>query len=261
MKDAEVAGVIIDRLLAFDGADLSGYITAEAKGRYLQHLLETHWEEICGKKIAANCQILKLEEQGSAIVIRAKSSAWANNLFMMKRVLLQKINAFFAGKLQVREMKLQTGNLFQKHIMAQNLASEEEKKAENHSICPRCGAIIRGEKEICSICLRQEKEEKKIRIAELLRIQPWLDYRGIQEYYVCERMLFTVVRDNVSSVYFEKVRQDKATTTEKMLAVMFLTGKKPEEIDEKQFSNAVEYLRKEHGNVSASGNGLYGKNK
>lgn len=112
---------------------------------------------------------------------------------------------------------------------------------------------------MCSICEREQREELRSKLAELLRIQPWLKYKDCLAYYKCDKILFTAVKENLQSYYFERVRCGFADKKESLLAVMFLLEKQPEDITLALYENALTYLRRDQG-VSAFGSRLHGKN-
>ena len=112
--------------------------------------------------------------------------------------------------------------------------------------------------DICSICEREQREELRSKLAELLRIQPWLKYEDCLAYYKCDKILFTAVKENLQSYYFERVRCGFADKKESLLAVMFLLEKQPEDITLALYENALTYLRRDQG-VSAFGSRLHGK--
>lgn len=111
---------------------------------------------------------------------------------------------------------------------------------------------------MCSVCNREHRELERKRIAELLRIEPWLSYEDCLAYYPCDKILFTAVKDNLQNYYFERVRKGFANEKDSLLAVLFLTGRQPQDIDDKLYNNALEYLRRDQS-VSAFGGRLYGK--
>lgn len=230
----------------------------EVKQNYALYLLRSRWQEICGEHLAKNCCIHKLE--GNELVIRTANSLLANELFMMKDLFLQKINAFLLGKVIIKRLSFQAGANIETY-KPRSLAEVEEAVPEPKNFtksCPNCGVIIQSDDELCDVCKRAAKNELIGNIYELLSIQPWLDYKNCLNYYKCDKIIFTAVKDCIRNQYFERVRLGFADDKDKYMAVMLLTGKQPAEIDEKTYFNALEYLRREHY-VSTRRVGLYGK--
>lgn len=247
------AEAVIRRL--FDPRYKDKEIPPAVKYQYLQHYLQSRWEQICGKNLARSCYLQKID--GSEMYICTANSLMANELYMMQGLFLQKINAFLAGRVIIKKIYFHTAGAF----TAREKSWQEEKyvpAAVSYSICPKCGAKMRSELKQCSICAAAEKQELRRRLAELLCIQPWLHYDECQQYYKCDKILFTIIKDDLKNYYFERVRMGYADKKENLLAVLFLTGKHPEELTDSICENSLRYLRRD-SSVSASRSRLYGK--
>lgn len=255
MEKLEVAEDVVKRL--FDPKRQNKYISQEAKKLYIQHILEANWEKICGPNLCSRCCIHKLEK--NTLIIRTESSVWANHLLMMKDLFLQKINAYLLGSLVIKDLKFYSGGVIKRYeAKAQQIADIKQDEQKEVAICSRCGAQILTGGRLCNVCDREEREELKGKIAELLRLEPWLNYENCLKYYKCDKILFTAVRDQVQNSFFEKVRLGRASENDCLMAVMFLTGKRPDEIDDKAYANTLEYLRRDQS-VPAFRVGLHGK--
>lgn len=229
-------------------------IAPEVKYMYLQHFLSDRWEEICGSNLAKNCSVLKLE--GSVLYVRTASSMLASELYIMKNLFLQKINGYLLGSVIVKDIHFVSGGQIKKGKKKQQPETAVQKY--EYAVCPRCGAKMSAGLNICTVCSREEKEKLKADIAELLRLQPWLSYENCLNYYQCDKILFTAVKDGLKNTYFEKVRLGYADSKDSLMAVMLLTGRSPAELDERAYDNALEYLRRDHS-VPASWSRLHGK--
>ena len=215
-------------------------IPREIKVHYQVYYLQEHWEEICGQNLAKHCYADSLE--GSTLTIKTTSSLFANELYMMKKMLLEKINNALAGAFIVKDLKFYTaGNLNKKEVKVKQAEAIEEVKLAR---CPLCGAKMTADKEICSVCEREKRQKLHKDLAELLKIQPWLSYDECQKYLPCERIAYQDVKEILENYYFEKVRLDYAEDVDKYMAVMFLTGKNITELDENIVSNSLEFLRR-----------------
>ena len=111
---------------------------------------------------------------------------------------------------------------------------------------------------MCSVCERQEREQLRPNLAELLRIQPWLTYEDCKAYYKCDKIIFTAVKDSLKNYYFERVRLGFADKKECLLAALFLMEKQPQDMTPSMCENALAYLRRDQS-VLAFGSRLYGK--
>lgn len=256
MENFEQADKIVKRLLDPKYERTNKYIAKSVKNAYVVHVLEQNWRSICGENLARHCCIHKIEK--NTLVICTDSSVWANHLMMMKQLFMQKINAFLLGSVIIKDLKFYSGGSIKRYEKAEIKQQTSVDEQDTYHTCVKCGIVIRSEDNICSVCKRREKEILSSRIAELLKIQPWLTYDDCLNYYKCDKILFTAVKDSVKNIYFEKVRLGYAAKSDCLLAVMFLTGKQPEEIDDKTYNNTLEYLRRDQS-VPAPRFRLYGK--
>ena len=221
-------------------------IAKEVKEAYLLHFLQEHWQDICGANLAKKCSIFKL--QGHILTIRTVNSLLANELYMMKGLFLQKINAYLLGKVIISDLIFTASGQVESYATKQ----DEDFSVPHVDIwefqegkCPRCGVRLHKGDEYCTVCQRQLHEELEQKLGELLRLEPWLTYENCLNYYKCDRITFTAVKDRMKSYYCEQVRLGFADEMESRMAVLFLLGKHPAEIDEKAYNNALEYLRRD----------------
>ena len=229
----------------------------KAKEKYAEYLLQKNWQEICGEHLAKYCCVQKIE--GNSLVVSVANSLLANELFMMKALFLKKINSKLAGYANIKKVNFQVSSKIKNQL--QDFKDDEAEKEElitYNKPCAKCGVIVQSNNNLCDVCTREEKNILKYKISELLKVQPWLKFEECQTYYKCDRLLFNAVKDNLQNIYFEKVRLNSADEFDCQMAVMFLTGKGPEEIDEKIYENSLAYLRR-NKSVLTSGIRLHGK--
>lgn len=231
-----------------------------AREKYAEYLLTRRWQEICGEHLAKYCCVHKIN--GNELIICAANSLLANELFMMKDLFLQKINANLMGKVIIKKLSFQVSSNIKKYAKlnrdAEAFADEEAEPKRYNRPCKKCGVVVQGDTALCDVCSREEKNILKYKIAELLNVQPWLQYEECLQYYKCDRILFTAVKDGLKNTYFEKVRLNTANENDCQMAVMFLTGKRPEEITDKIYENSLAYLRRNQS-VLTSRLRLHGK--
>lgn len=239
----------------FDPRYPNKFIPLQGKYLYLQHYLRSHWQEICGYNLAHRCGVEKLV--GDELYIRTAHSLLANELYMMQDLFLQKINAYLLGALVIKKLYFHTGSFYRRQEQQQK-SEQDCYVPREYTTCPKCGARMEKGMEMCSVCDRQERNQVRAYVAELLRIQPWLTYDDCKAYYKCDKILFTAVKDNLKNYYFERVRLGYADKKESLLAVLFLTEKKPEALTPAMYENALAYLRRDQS-VLAFGSRLYGK--
>lgn len=246
------ADAIIKHL--FDPRYPNKFIPLQGKQLYLAHYLRTKWQEICGSTLAKRCNVEKLV--GTDLYIRTANSLLANELYMMQSLFLQKINAYLLGTVIVKKLYFHTGSFFTRQ--QQKLQQDEGLGKIEYTTCPKCGARMEKGLPMCSVCDREERNQLRQYLAELLRIQPWLTYEDCKAYYKCDKILFTAVKDNLKNYYFERVRLRYADSKEEIMAVLLLTEKHPEQLNEAMFQNALNYLRRDQS-VLAFGSRLHGK--
>jgi len=229
----------------------------KAKEKYAEYLLQKNWQEICGEHLAKYCCVQKIE--GNSLVVSVANSLLANELFMMKALFLKKINSKLTGYANIKKVNFQVSSKIKKQLQDfKDIEAEKEELITYNKPCTKCGVIVQSNNDLCDVCTREEKNILKYKISELLKVQPWLKFEECQTYYKCDRLLFNAVKDNLQNIYFEKVRLNSADEFDCQMAVMFLTGKGPEEIDEKIYENSLAYLRRNRS-VLTSGIRLHGK--
>lgn len=238
----ESAEEVVKRLFDPRYTYQKAYIPMELKYAYLQHFLESRWTEIVGENLARSCSIEKIE--GNELYIRTASSLLANELYMMQALFLQKINAFLLGRIIIKKVYFHTGGFISRQQAKQKAAEAAKLPKPEYTKCPRCGARMEKGLDLCSVCEREQREKLRADIAELLRIQPWLSYEECQAFYKCSSLLFRSVKESLSSYYYERVRLGYATKKDELLAVLFLTGKHPEEITTSIYENSIAYLQR-----------------
>lgn len=215
----------------------------ELQQNYWQHFIEERWIDICGDNLTKLCRVEKLE--GNILIIATQSSSIANELFMLQKQLVKKINFILQGMWTVKELRFHTQGSIEKKALKSEI--DEPKVSlgiEKYGNCLRCGARLSFKGVFCCACSYEEKFNKRGKIKELLMNQPWLDYNNCLNYLQCDKIEFNSVKDSLKNYYFELVRNDFAKENEKFIAVMLLTGKPMAEMDEKDFNNAIAFLRR-----------------
>lgn len=244
------------RLRLFDRRNKARELTPSplVKQLYLQHCLADRWEEICGPHLAKKCSIQKID--GRELYVSTANSVLANELYMMQSLFLQKVNSVLSGRLKIKKVYFRSGAVLRRQEAEKR--KEEASPPLQYAACPKCGARMVKGLEMCSVCERQRRQELRRKLAELLRIQPWLNYENCRLYCPCDKILFMSVRDGLKGYYCERVRLGFADKKESLLAVLFMTEKQPEEITPQLYENTLTYLRRDQ-NVFAFGSRLHGK--
>ncbi len=211
-------------------------IDLAVKKQYLEHYLSHHWIEICGKTLADRCCLDHIEN--NILYVNTQTASMANELFMMKDVFLQKVNALLDKSMMVQDVRFRTGK-FKKNISTQELQKTPDEPDIVFTTCPRCGAKMQQGLKVCNSCDHELKVEQRDKIIELLRVQPWLKYEECNTYLPCNPYLFSSVKESLKNYYFEQVISGYATELEKQKAVLLLKELPPEEITDDIYNKAM----------------------
>ena len=143
-----------------------------------------------------------------------------------------------------------TGNVkntgLQLKLMAFKAAALKREKAllkKGGKKCSRCGAVINGKGNLCAVCSRYEQEKLHDELVKFLLTEPWSDYENCKKTLNCDKILYDSVKNHLRQHYYAKVADETASGSEKMLAVIFKTGKTPDLIDDKTYQNVLNNLR------------------
>ena len=72
--------------------------------------------------------------------------------------------------------------------------------------------------------LRKERQELQRKLIELIKVQPWLQYKECQQYLPCSLIAFNDAKEILQNYYYEKVRLNTADELECYMAVMLLNA-------------------------------------
>lgn len=242
----ENAGNILPHLFNSHKRRSKAVFPLELQQSYWQHFLEERWRDVCGENLNKLCGIEKLE--GEVLIINTQSSTMANELFMIKKQLIKKINFLLQGMWSVKDLKFHTlGEIKQKKLPI--IKDDSPTTKEAYGTCLKCGARLKFKDVLCTYCSREKKLLERRKIKELLLTQPWLDYTNCLNYLKCDKIEFDSIKDSLKSYFFERVSNNFADEHDEIIAVMLLTGKAIAEMDEKDFNNAIAFLRRKK-NVS-----------
>lgn len=253
----------------------------EERDTYLVFYLQSRWQSICGSNVARHSKPVHIDNK--VLYINTDSSVWSNHLLMMKKQFLKNINGvlnkkavadlkFFNGSVDnlflkknksveepepaelpdedKKQIAVLAGNIkntdLQHRVMALKAASVKRSMfllAKGAKKCSRCGAVINGSGNLCSVCSRYEKEKMHDRLVKFLLTEPWADYENCKKALNCDKILYDSVKKHLQQHYYAKVAAETASDGEKMLAVIFKTGKTPDLIDDKTYQNVLTNLR------------------
>lgn len=207
--------------------------------QFLLHNIRKQWQDIMGK-LADHCYPLNIQE--GRLIIGVDSASLANKLYMVQMELLQKINKFLHGEAIILRLNFVAGSSTKKY----KISEEEEKEeilSEAKISCPKCGGKMENWRDICFSCYQEEQQKKVKELRQILLKIPWTKCEGKS---LEERVFFSRTRENLAETFYEKIRLKTATDEEKILAVLFYTYKKPEEISREMFVQTLAILANEN---------------
>lgn len=254
----------------------------DERDTYLVFFLQSKWKKICGENVARHSKPVRLENK--VLYINTDSSVWSNHLLLMKKQFLKNINGvlekravndlkFFNGNVENKflkkdnadekqqETKLDAEEFAKIRTLARTVKNEDLQsklfafklasvKREHFLLqhgakkCRRCGAVINGKGEFCNVCSRYEKERLHDGLVKFLLMEPWSDYENCKKILNCDKILYDSVKNHLQQHYYAKVADGTAGENEKMLAVIFKTGKTPDLIDDQTYQNVLANLRR-----------------
>ena len=244
---------------------LKGLKTVYSKEKYLLYYLLANWTEIAGNVTAKHAKPVRLI--GNVLTINTDNAAWSNNLLMLKKQLLGKINTFMpveAGHkhaFKIKDLRFHTGSLPQE---PENELSKEEDfipKLDFNHLCPKCGAPLLPEEKICSFCERQELSKKREIIHKMLCVTPWLKHSDCVKQVNCDRMTFSDVKAKLLEFAIWQAIKKDASATEKLFPVLLERSLTPEEVTEEMVKKALARYKRSRIYVSPSRKQLHHQQK
>jgi len=110
--------------------------------------------------------------------------------------------------------------------------------------CPYCGSFIKDDAAICFVCERKRKKAEEIKIWGWIKKEPWIRWNEISKIVGCDETTFIMIKNDMESYYFEKVRNKTASEVEKKIAVQLKSGMPYALLSEKDKENILNFLQK-----------------
>lgn len=203
--------------------------------QFLLHNIRKQWQNIIGN-LAEHCYPLNIQE--GRLIIGVDSASLANKLFMVQTELLRKINIALHGEAIILKLNFVAGSSIIKYAVPEDKVKDsipDEPKIP----CPKCGGKMENWRDVCFSCYQQEQQEKANKLRQILLKVPWMKCEGKS---LEEKVFFCRTRENLAEIFYNKIRLKTATDEEKILAVLFYTYKKPEEISREMFKQTLAIL-------------------
>lgn len=111
-------------------------------------------------------------------------------------------------------------------------------------LCPSCGSYLKNGETQCFSCLLKKEKRVAQDISYLIKREPWITWEDIQKIIKCDKILYNIVKNDVKSYYFERVRQEIADEEEKKLAIQLKAEKPLALISSSEYENILRFLQK-----------------
>ena len=244
---------------------LKGLKTNFSKEKYLFYYLKANWDEIAGEVTAKHAQPVRLI--GEVLTINTDNAAWSNNLLMLKKQLLGKINNFMpveAGRkhaFKVKDIKFFTGSLPPEPVQNQEKEKPFMPKLDPQRRCPKCGVMLLPEEKLCGNCQREEISRIREKIHKILCITPWIQHNDCVKQVNCDKMVFSDVKASLLEYAIWQAIKKDATPTEKLFPVMLERSLTPDQVTEEILKKALTRYKRSRIYVSPSRQQLHNKQK
>jgi len=79
------------------------------------HMAKVFWDDVVGEQVSGATQVLAIRS-GNTLVVRAKSSVWANELSLLKTDILNRLNRAIGGGRVLTDLRFEVGKLDPKPV-------------------------------------------------------------------------------------------------------------------------------------------------
>ncbi len=244
---------------------LKGLKTNFSKEKYLLYYLRANWDKIVGEVTAKHAQPVRLIN--GVLTVNTDNAAWSNNLLMLKKQVLGKINGFMpveAGRkhaFKLKDLKFFTGSLPAEESVEQVEERPFIPKLDPKRRCPECGVpLLPGEK-ICGCCERKEAGVIRQQIHKMLCRVPWLQHSDCVKQVNCDRITFNGVKASLLENAIWQALKKEATPAEKLFPVMLERSLTPDQVTEEILKKALARYKRSRIYVSPSRKQLHNKQK
>ena len=140
-----------------------------------------------------------------------------------------------------------------KKIMVKDKKYKKNLYFYNKHVCPICGIpLLKGEI-YCGPCGRIKNIELRYKVSEILRSAPWLSFNECLNYVICDKILFSDVKERMQEWSISEALKEKATESEKVFAVMLNKELTPENISDEIVKKAIAGYKRRRTRVFTSG--------
>ena len=110
--------------------------------------------------------------------------------------------------------------------------------------CPVCGSFLKNNETICYACEIKMKQELEYKLWNHILKEPWIQWYDLQKAVKCSETDFTMIKNDIKSYFFEKIRTKTADSQEIKLGIQLKAEKPLALISEKEYENILKFLQK-----------------
>jgi hypothetical protein len=110
--------------------------------------------------------------------------------------------------------------------------------------CPVCGSFLKNNEKICYACEIKMKQELEYKLWNHILKEPWIQWYDLQKAVKCSETDFTMIKNDIKSYFFEKIRTKTADSQEIKLGIQLKAEKPLALISEKEYENILKFLQK-----------------
>ena len=110
--------------------------------------------------------------------------------------------------------------------------------------CPVCGSFLKNNETICYACEIKMKQELEYKLWSHILKEPWIKWYDLQKAVKCSETDFTMIKNDIKSYFFEKIRTKTADSQEVKLGIQLKAEKPLALISEKEYENILKFLQK-----------------
>ena len=244
---------------------LKGLKTSFSKEKYIFYYIAANWSTIAGEVTAKHSKPVRL--LGDVLTINTDNAAWSNNLLMLKKQLMGKINIFIpveAGRkhaYKIKDIRFHTGSLPPDPVISQEDEKPFMPKLDSHHRCPKCGVMLLPGEKMCGKCEREEIQLTREKIHKILCKEPWIKHSDCIKQVNCDKMVFNDVKASLLEYAIWQAIKKDSSFAEKLFPVMLERSLTPDQITEEILKKALVRYKRSRIYVSPFRKQLHNKQK
>ncbi len=265
------------------------------KENYYLAYLQVHWQDLVGEKIAQKTQPDMLKS--NTLFLNTTSSAWANNLLIIKNDIIDKLNSIIDFKLKdiktfvvAKLISYKQEDLQEQQKLLSNLSQLEEKKIredlqnvkdddlyqklfcviykdiqkknfclkEKFEKCQICGVqLVKKDVKLCFVCMYEQKQEFKALVMKMIFDTPFISFEQVKEEFSITKEKFLSIRKECLQILFNKINIKNPSKNDVTRYLMLKNNCDLSSLTDDIVENTIKKIRRRN-NVSSFRNGYNG---